>query len=438
MAPGLPGEFSGDMPEGTEQTEQAAAREETIADLFKEHNRALHAFLITRLRDEHEARGGRTRSLRLRMLQLDQPGAVGFLRSYLFKTAANIAIDRAKQRNTRARLLEAEALEEPVDQLSPDRHLFSVEDMEIFKRALLELSPKCRRAFAVSARRVERRSDRGAIGRPATHGAPLSHPCGVVLPSAHQGTVPGTSQGGRAMNNPISNTKTSQNAPTDVDSVRLGEAWKWVLRLREDSVDQDDLAAWLRWYADARNKDAFEDMQSFWQQAERVVEEPNPLAPELWLGEPSQAASSECFRSENARARPASGRGPTAARRRRKFFLAGAVGRRILRIVPRIRWMPGLIRNWRRKSKRKPPLSRRRQWKRLIFPMVRASNWRQSRRWRCCTTTSSACSKCRKAKPSSKSPTIASGLSSRQGRQHQRACGRHGVQHLQCGRPGWW
>lgn len=90
-------------------------------------------------------------------LQLDQPGAVGFLRSYLFKTAANIAIDRAKQRNTRARLLEAEALEEPVDQLSPDRHLLSVEDMEIFKRALLELSPKCRRAFLLY--RLEEWSD---------------------------------------------------------------------------------------------------------------------------------------------------------------------------------------------------------------------------------------------------------------------------------------
>jgi len=78
---------------------------------------------------------------------LDQPGAVGFLRSYLFKTAANIAIDRAKQRNNRTRLLEGELLEEPVDRLSPDRRLLGAEDMEIFKRALLELSPKCRRAF---------------------------------------------------------------------------------------------------------------------------------------------------------------------------------------------------------------------------------------------------------------------------------------------------
>ena len=148
------------------------------------------------------------------------------------------------------------------------------------------------------------------------------------------------------MNNPISNTKTSQNAPTDVDSVRLGEAWKWVLRLREDSVDQDDLAAWLRWYeADARNKDAFEDMQSFWQQAERVVEEPNPLAPELWLGELAKPHRPNAS-AARMRARPASGRGPTAARRRRKFFLAGAVlAAAFYGLFLVSGWMPGLIRN---------------------------------------------------------------------------------------------
>lgn len=156
MTPGLPGEVSGDIPGDTEPAGKVSAREETIADLFKDHNRALHAFLMTRLRDEHEAREVAQEAY-VRMLQLHQPGAVGFLRSYLFKTAANIAIDRAKQRSNRAKLLEAEFIEEPVDQLSPDRRLLSAEDMEIFKRALLELSPKARRAFLLY--RLEEWSD---------------------------------------------------------------------------------------------------------------------------------------------------------------------------------------------------------------------------------------------------------------------------------------
>lgn len=136
-----PGEFENAAPHSAEP-----AHSQTVADLVKEHNRALHAFLMTRLRDEHEAREVAQEAY-VRMLQLAQPGAIGFLRAYLFKTAANIAIDRARQRSNRARLQRKEFVEEPVDELSPDRRTISSEDMEILKRALLELSPKCRRAF---------------------------------------------------------------------------------------------------------------------------------------------------------------------------------------------------------------------------------------------------------------------------------------------------
>src|ERR1041384_1753927 len=88
--------------------------QESVADLLRNHNRALHAFLMTRVRDEHEAREIAQEAY-VRMLQLEHPGAVSFLRAYLFKTAANIALDRAKERATHARLLRAEFVEEPVD-----------------------------------------------------------------------------------------------------------------------------------------------------------------------------------------------------------------------------------------------------------------------------------------------------------------------------------
>lgn len=144
------------LPADAAKTDPAPKHQESVADLVREHNRALHAFLLTRVRDEHEAREVAQEAY-VRMLQLTQPGAVSFLRAYLFKTAANIALDRAKERSNRARLLRAEFTEDRVDELTPDRRLLSNEDVEIFKCALLELSPKCRRAFLLC--RLEGHSD---------------------------------------------------------------------------------------------------------------------------------------------------------------------------------------------------------------------------------------------------------------------------------------
>ncbi len=84
----------------------------------------------------------------IRVLQLHQPGTVNFLRAYLFKTAANIALNRAKQRHVRSRL-DADPEGEKVDQLSPERRVLAAEEVEVLRRALFELPPKCRRAFVL-------------------------------------------------------------------------------------------------------------------------------------------------------------------------------------------------------------------------------------------------------------------------------------------------
>lgn len=69
------------------------------------------------------------------------------------------------------------------------------------------------------------------------------------------------------------------------DTAHMAAAWDWVLRLQDEAVSQEDLAEWLRWYeADEQHKEAFDDMQAFWQQIDRVTEEPNPLSADLWLG----------------------------------------------------------------------------------------------------------------------------------------------------------
>ena len=112
-------------PADAAQTGGAPPHSETLSRLFEDHNRALHSFLMIRVGNEVEAREVAQEAY-VRMLQLDEPGAVSYLRAYLFKTAANIAVDRARQRSTRARLEQGGAVAaESVDRLSPDRRLMA-------------------------------------------------------------------------------------------------------------------------------------------------------------------------------------------------------------------------------------------------------------------------------------------------------------------------
>lgn len=126
----------------------SSSHAQALSQLIEAHNRALHAFLLMRVRDEQEAREIAQEAY-VRLLQLHEPGAVSFMRAYLFKTAANIAINRAKQRQARGRIDRMDVEEEPVDQLTPDRWVLAAEELEILKQALFELPPKCRRAFVL-------------------------------------------------------------------------------------------------------------------------------------------------------------------------------------------------------------------------------------------------------------------------------------------------
>jgi transmembrane sensor len=59
-----------------------------------------------------------------------------------------------------------------------------------------------------------------------------------------------------------------------VDVAELEAAWRWVLRLRDEQATQDDLTEWLRWYQeDERNRVAFEEMQSFWHECGKLVDD---------------------------------------------------------------------------------------------------------------------------------------------------------------------
>ena len=119
-----------------------------LSHLFEEHNRTLQSFLVARLGNEQEAREVAQEAY-VRLLQLHQPGTVSFLRAYLFKTAANLAVDRIRQRASRDRLDRSAPEREFVDRLSPDRRVMAAEELAVLEQALHELPPAYRRAFVL-------------------------------------------------------------------------------------------------------------------------------------------------------------------------------------------------------------------------------------------------------------------------------------------------
>lgn len=140
-----PPDVSNVKPEsGDEQTDGPQV---PLSRLFQEHNQALIRFLMSRVDSEQEARDVAQEAY-VRMLQLDSRGTVSLLSSYLFKTAANIAIDRMRNRSVGRRVLRGLGEAGGDSQAaSPERILQSREDIQLIERSVAELPPKCRQAF---------------------------------------------------------------------------------------------------------------------------------------------------------------------------------------------------------------------------------------------------------------------------------------------------
>lgn len=117
-----------------------------IAELFRAHNDALVSFLAARLHDAQDARDVAQEAY-VRLLQLDAPGALSFLRGYLFKIAENLALDRIRHRAIRVRAAYTEGLLfDELDQgSSPERNLLAQEELSRSPHG----SPSFRRTAAV-------------------------------------------------------------------------------------------------------------------------------------------------------------------------------------------------------------------------------------------------------------------------------------------------
>lgn len=132
----------------TAPADRHADHSDRVRQLFQEHNRTLVSFLAARLHSVVEARDVAQEAY-ARLLQLEQPGAVSFLRSYLFRIAANLAVDRIRQRRVRGDGAPPEVFEELLARPSPERTVLAEQQLKVITAALDELPQKCREAFAL-------------------------------------------------------------------------------------------------------------------------------------------------------------------------------------------------------------------------------------------------------------------------------------------------
>jgi len=121
-----------------------------VAGLFREHNRALIAFLSGRLDSTAEAQEVAQEAY-VRLLRLEHPEQVGFLRAYLFRIAANLAVDRLRQRNVRADAAEDTLFEDWLDTPAPERRALASDQLRVVREALRELPRKTSAAFVMHA-----------------------------------------------------------------------------------------------------------------------------------------------------------------------------------------------------------------------------------------------------------------------------------------------
>ena len=139
------------MAENVPHPEPPSERSRAVSELFKEHNRTLVRFLQSRLQNEHEAREIAQEAY-VRLLELGRTGAVGFLRAYLFRIAANLAVDRLRTRNAHERLDRRllEPIEELIEQAVPERSVFAADEMKVFWASVEELPSEQRKAFLMN------------------------------------------------------------------------------------------------------------------------------------------------------------------------------------------------------------------------------------------------------------------------------------------------
>ncbi len=133
--------------DATPASDEDAGHATLIERLYMEHNAALLRFLASRLGSQQEAKEIAQEAY-VRLLSLNTPGAISYLRAFLYKTAANLATDRLRSRHRHERLDEAYAAAEALNlPVPPEEAAATAQEVAHLREALASLPPKCRRAF---------------------------------------------------------------------------------------------------------------------------------------------------------------------------------------------------------------------------------------------------------------------------------------------------
>jgi RNA polymerase sigma factor (sigma-70 family) len=126
-----------------------ASRADVVERLFREHNEALIRFLRGRVGSHNEALEVAQEAY-VRLLSLDQPGAVSYLRAFLFKTAANIAIDRRRRNQNFDKVAGRQLFTELTENRTPERQLSGEQTLRHLGALIESMPPKCREAFVMN------------------------------------------------------------------------------------------------------------------------------------------------------------------------------------------------------------------------------------------------------------------------------------------------
>jgi RNA polymerase sigma factor (sigma-70 family) len=147
IAVSMPPPNADQVAESTPDNEESRAS--VVERLFREHNEALIRFLRARVGSHNEAIEVAQEAY-VRLLSLDQPGAVSYLRAFLFKTAANIAIDRQRRHQTFDRVTGGQLFTELAETRTPERQLCGEQTLRQLGALIEAMPPKCRQSFVLN------------------------------------------------------------------------------------------------------------------------------------------------------------------------------------------------------------------------------------------------------------------------------------------------
>ena len=144
IATSRPSERMTDQPESP--ADDAQRQRDVVARLFERFRVPLLRYLTELLSRRDEAED-LVQETYLRLMQVDTI-EIGRVRALIFKVATNLAYDRFRQRRARGpHGDDAQLADLPAPGPAPERVIAFEQGVDIVKRALLELKPRCRQVF---------------------------------------------------------------------------------------------------------------------------------------------------------------------------------------------------------------------------------------------------------------------------------------------------